>query len=289
MASVQEESQRKKGFLPWPFHPWSFKLPLRALAVLVLAVTAFYLYSNNLTDTKRHEVPSEQFPAAKSATSPTPEDTKRYGADGRNKITSEFSRPRVQAPQTPTYKALAMKPEYEAPKLPEGRLESATPGREEKLPQSGAASAEAPAALSGHELSELTPGKEIHADIKRQAASLTDKPLTQAQPPNAQQRITAAGGTQSEEDDIKMITAYFLRDNLPAVTRKDNLKFTVTRIHGTIDDMQSTDKALKKTMESCKTSYRVDVENIIGTSTYVYCIDNSSITLLGTISAKRVK
>lgn len=122
MANVRAEAAEKKGLFQRLFSPLSIKLPVQAVAVLFLAVTAYYLYQNINPAEKYAEAPSEKTEAAKPASpmlSPQPEP----------KIRREPAAPATKAPQAPEYKALDMKMEYEkpAPPAPAGGIEASGP------------------------------------------------------------------------------------------------------------------------------------------------------------------
>ncbi|MGE5809108.1 MAG: DUF2275 domain-containing protein [Nitrospirota bacterium] len=122
MANVRAEAEEKKGLFRRLFSPLSVKLPVEAVAVLFLAVTAYYLYQNINPAEKYAKAPSEKSEAAKPASpmlSPQPEP----------KIRREPAAPAAKAPQAPEYKALDMKMEYEkpAPPVPTGKIEAPGP------------------------------------------------------------------------------------------------------------------------------------------------------------------
>ncbi len=50
MANVRAAEEERKGLFRRLFHPLSVKLPIQAVAVLFLAVTAFYIYQNMSPD-----------------------------------------------------------------------------------------------------------------------------------------------------------------------------------------------------------------------------------------------
>lgn len=114
MARVREESQLRKGFFVRWFLPLSVKLPIQAVAVLFLAVTAFYIYRNIPPATRPSDAPVQEFAARKEA----PQAGIRKEEIG--KARESASRPQ-QVPKSPGYKALDMKPEYETPEPPISR------------------------------------------------------------------------------------------------------------------------------------------------------------------------
>lgn len=110
MAQVREEAEKKRSIFQKLFYPLAVKLPLEAVGVLFLAVTAFYVYQTMQPTEKYYQAPVE----IQSKQEPAPEITAK---GSENKI-SDSSRQLMQAPQSPNYKALDMKPEYEKPAPP---------------------------------------------------------------------------------------------------------------------------------------------------------------------------
>ncbi len=108
MAKVRAEAEVKQGWYQLFFFPLSSKLPIQAVSVLFLAVTAYYLYQNINPAERYKEAPLEKFEAAKPAApmlAPAPE----------QKIQREPAAPAKKVQQAPEYKALDMKQEYEKP------------------------------------------------------------------------------------------------------------------------------------------------------------------------------
>jgi len=116
MANVRDKSQKRKGFFAKLFLPLSIKLPIQAVAMLFLIVTAFYIYRNIPSAMRPSEEPQQEL-ATKQET--------RHAERGMNEIDKahEAASPTSQVPQSPGYKALDMKPEYEksAPAIPFGQ------------------------------------------------------------------------------------------------------------------------------------------------------------------------
>ena len=106
MAKVRAEAEVKKRWYERLFFPLAVKLPIQAVAVLFLAVGAYYVYQNTNPAGKYGEAPVDQFEAAKPAgptLAPPPE----------AKMQQEPAAPAKEVPQTPQYKVLDMKQEYE--------------------------------------------------------------------------------------------------------------------------------------------------------------------------------
>ena len=119
MAKVRVEAEVKKSWYQQFFFQISVKLPIQAVAVLFLAITAYYVYQNIDPIEKYSEAPLAKFEAAKPAApmlSPAPEP----------KMQGESVLPK-KVPRAPQYKALDMKQEYGKPAPPAPLSESGAP------------------------------------------------------------------------------------------------------------------------------------------------------------------
>ncbi len=114
MASVRAEAEKKSIFHRL-FYPLAVKLPIQAVAVLFMAVTAFYIYESVHPAMKFAEAPMEQAPAP-APTRPEPS-TAGSEKDKFGKVGDSLHRSK-QAPQSPGYRSLDMKLEYEKPSPP---------------------------------------------------------------------------------------------------------------------------------------------------------------------------
>jgi Predicted integral membrane protein (DUF2275)/Putative zinc-finger len=120
MTKVRAEAEEKKSIFQRFFYPLTVKLPIQAIAVLFVAVTGFYIYQAIQPSPRPSDAPNNEF-AARNEVSPagTVQD-KLAKADG----------PAVhpqQVPQSPQYKALDMKQEYEKPAPPVPESKTAVP------------------------------------------------------------------------------------------------------------------------------------------------------------------
>ncbi len=106
MANVRAEAGKKKGWFERFFLPFSIKLPIQAVAVVFLAVTAFYIYRSIQPAPTPSEAPIQEFASKKEAA----KDTLARADDHALRA--------KQVPQAPEYKALDMKQEYEKPATP---------------------------------------------------------------------------------------------------------------------------------------------------------------------------
>jgi hypothetical protein len=120
MAKVRAEAERKQGFFHRLFFPLHVKLPIQAVAVLFLAVTVFYIYRNIQPTPNLSEAPIQEFTAEKEAP-PSVIAKDKLGKADDSSLRSK------KVPQSPEYKALDMKLEYEKPAPPVPREQAAAP------------------------------------------------------------------------------------------------------------------------------------------------------------------
>ncbi len=111
MAKVRSEEAERTGWFRKLFFPLSVKVPIQAVAVLFLAVGAFYIYRSIQPSYEPAEAPVRVFEAKKEARSVPAESREEKSLRRR-------SQPSEQVQQTPGYKALDMKQEYEKPAPP---------------------------------------------------------------------------------------------------------------------------------------------------------------------------
>ncbi len=111
MAKVRVGAEEKKSLFQRLFFPLSVKLPIQTVAVLFLTVTAFYIYRNIQPAPAPSEGPMQDYAARKEApqaAAPAKEQT----------ISPEPPVSVKKVPQSPEYKSLDMKYEYEKPSPP---------------------------------------------------------------------------------------------------------------------------------------------------------------------------
>jgi hypothetical protein len=120
MATVRAETEQKKGFFHRYFFPLRVKLPIQAVAVLFLAVTAFYINQAVHLTPELSETPIQEFTGEKGKPLiSTEQDT--FGKTDASALRSK------KVAQSPEYKALDMKLEYERPARPMIEDRVATP------------------------------------------------------------------------------------------------------------------------------------------------------------------
>ena len=118
MARVREEDAKKKSVWRYWFFP--FRFPIETVGVVLLAVTAFFIYKNTQPVDRFAEQPTVQTEAPAPAPAMKKEPAKENAVPGPRAV-----------PQAPGYKALDMKQEYESPPPPVPETASAPPA--EKL------------------------------------------------------------------------------------------------------------------------------------------------------------
>ncbi|MGC1455437.1 MAG: DUF2275 domain-containing protein [Nitrospirota bacterium] len=176
MTKVRAEVGEKKTIFQRLFYPLAIKIPIQAIAVLFLAVTGFYIYQNIQPTESISEAPSQEFAAKK----PVPP------ADTAQDKLAKADRPTVrskQVPQTPAYKSLDMKQEYEKPPQPTLQGQATAPAAapvvpampaEQPMPvQKEAASLKAAASQAGAPaaMSEQATGIAPHAEKKSKSTA----------------------------------------------------------------------------------------------------------------------
>ena len=120
MAKARE-IERKKSFSEKLYSAFVVKLPVKAAAVVFLAAIAFYMY-RDIRPQKLSEAPIPEAAVKNEAAPPARAKSKQFGP-------KDSALRSKQVPQSPEYKALDMKPEYEkpAPSIPLERFAASGP------------------------------------------------------------------------------------------------------------------------------------------------------------------
>ena len=180
MAKVRAEAEQKQGFFHRLFLPLHVKLPIQAVAVLFLAATAFYIYRNIQPTAKFGEMPTEQFSPEQKAAVPPPrslEPSPAVNAMGERSKAKDSSLRSKQVPQTPEYRALDMRQEYESPPAPVLEGKAAAPAPAPAKPAEQPAQAKKETILDKHA---AAPQTAAPAMIQKQAES-AESPSRQAE------------------------------------------------------------------------------------------------------------
>ncbi len=180
MAKVRSAAKVKKSWYQRFFFPLGVKLPIQAVAVLFLAVTAYYIYQNINTAERYKGAPLEKFETAKPAAPML-----APAQEPRIQPQPESAAPAKKVQQAPEYKALDMKPEYEkpAPPVPAGKLEANVPAKpavsaskdEKEATMEGRAAPQAAPPSMSHERTAPSAGALPQAETKSRSAARSQK------------------------------------------------------------------------------------------------------------------
>jgi hypothetical protein len=277
MAKVREEQEAEGSIWQRVFVPLFTKFPIQAVAVLFLAVTAYYIYQGINPSRKYTEGPIEPF-AKKEAPSVgrIQEESKAVrGAAPEQK----------QAPQKPGYKSLDMRYSYEKPAAP--------------VPAEGTiASGQAPAKqeTSTSLKDEVSPGKHPAAPSAAAPAMMAEQAAPAA---GAEQQLRAKSKSVPDgrrtknfvaadrEADIQIdITEHFVKFDLPEKMKKKGLSYRIRKFENDIADLRWLEETNAFRAKPCSSRYVMDVELTGKLSKYFYCYDRSRITLLGIYERK---
>jgi uncharacterized protein YoxC len=229
MATVRAEVGEKKSLFRRLFYPLAVKIPIQAIAVLFLAVTGFYIYQNIQPAERTSEAPNQEV-AAKKPISPTGTAQDKLAKADRPTVRSK------QVPQTPAYKSLDMKQEYEKPPLPTLQGQAKTPPlapaapaqpAEQPMPANkdvgslkpAASQAGAPAAMS-----EQATGIAPHAEKKSKSAVPMQRALNMA-PADAVGSVISvrvndiAASVRELEQTVKQLGGSIQKKDLPNAKR----------------------------------------------------------------------
>jgi hypothetical protein len=199
MAKVRDAEASRKRILRKLFFPLSIKIPIQAVAVLFLAVGAFYIYRSIQPAYVPSEAPVKEFDAKREAP-PVP-------AERREKtLTKGESQSAKQVPQSPEYKALDMKPEYEKPALPGpvDKLESHAPAK---------------------------PAESASKDEKEAALEKSAEPRAAAPSMIQERAASSAGATPQAETKNKSLTLSQKTEGLSHSTEARNLEKVILERH----------------------------------------------------------
>jgi hypothetical protein len=279
MAKVREEQEAKNGIWQRVFAPFLMKFPVQAVAVLFLAVTAYFIYTN-VNPTRKY---SEE-PVGLLAKKEAPAVGRMKEGD---KTLRETAPKPDQAPRKPGYKSLDMKYEYEKPAAP---VPQEQPAASAPVP----AKREAPASVKDE------------AYLEKRAFAPRAKAGTQSL--MADQAAPAAGAVQSAEvkrkavsedhnakntlsadrdaDALLDITEHFAKVDLPEKMKIKGLRYHSRKFETGLADQAWMLETNAYRSKYCAKRYVVDVDLSGKLSKYLYCYDKSQITLLGVYELK---
>ncbi len=272
MAKVRSNRSERKNVFQKLFKPVFIKIPLQAIAVLLLAVGAFYIYRSIEPTTRTGEVPADRYSEGRHA--PNPALSRSGQAHEVPHEEKEYALPSPQVPQSPAYKSLDMKPEYIVPSHPDRRDEKA-PASEQTVQEK-----HAPPSGKSKPMERLTPAPK--AEFEQGSRALAGRSKAK----EAVLTDSSANGGETEAALMKKISDFFSSHDLPLIVNKKNIKYNVTKFQTLPGSVSWLDEGRQKKLSSCKKSYQVDVQATETKLKYVYCADKTSIELLFTVELK---
>lgn len=261
MAKVRVEAKEKKGLLQRLFFPLAVKVPLEAVAVLFLTITAYYIY------TVAH-------PAGKYAEAPFPGPAGQEPSPSAPQARKEKS-PVVAVPgekkveQSPGYRSLDMKDEYERPAPPV----QAKPA-EEPAP-SGKAGSPSMKAFAPRAAEPMMAEQALGAARSRERK--------QAAVSEDHYKRGPAGPTDSdrEAEEQLSVSEYFVKHDLEEASKVKGLQFIARKVPDDLSGLEWLRETAAYRSVPCDKRYIVDVELPGRSLKYLYCYDRTHIRRLG--------
>jgi hypothetical protein len=287
MAKVRVEAEeKKKGLFGRFFLPISIKPPIQAVAVLFLAVTAFYIYRSIQPASVPSEAPIQEFAAKKEAPSAGIAKDKMAKADE-----SAYRSKKVR--QTPEYKALDMKLEYEkpAPPVPQEQPAATVPApakRDFDMAENNEASREkqltTPKAKAA---APLQAGKTDPLDqLKQRSAAGLAAPATMAEQASGTAATPGADFASvprtedKDAEEILSVMEHFVRYDLQDAMKTKGLQYSARRVPKDLAGLQWLRDSTAYRSSTCSRKYLVDVEFSGKSSKYLYCYEQNKPRLL---------
>ena len=275
MAKVRSEESKKKSLFQKRFFPPLMKIPIQTVAVLFVAVCAFYIYRNIENSSRTGEMLANRFSTGQHDASPELSPSDR-AQDGLHEKESS-SLPSQQIPQIPAYKSLDMKPEYEAPSTP-ANVDKETALASDKTKRAKQAAPGGESML----MEKIAPAS--RAEVRQRSLALAEKTKASAKEPASSGSSASSGETEAEL--VKKVGDYFSIHDLPRNGNGKIVKYEVSKLQALPENASWLDAGMQKKMTSCKNTYLVDVLISQTQQKYVYCADNVSIELLFKVAQK---
>ena len=279
MAKVREEQSARKSIWQRIFVPLSVKLPVQAVAVLFLTITAYYIYVGIHPAEKYAEAPAPMI-AKQEAPAPSTGEARLRRQDGA-------PAPEEKIAQQPAYKALDMKDAYEQPAPPvpaappAGNVAASAPApakaktageaahtREETDAARSAPAAGAPAPALLAEQTTQQAGASAGATVRRDERAL--------------KKAERSAAADKDADDTLDVTEHFVRTDLPPQLKSPGLRFHTIRVQDNDPDLPWLRTMPSYRASSCAGRYLVHVEAQGTSLRYLYCKDGAGIRLIGT-------
>jgi hypothetical protein len=272
MAKVREEQEAKRSFWQRVLIPIFTKFPVQAVAVIFLAVTAYYMYQGINPSRKYSEEPvgtlaKKEVPIAERI-------------QEENKPIREAAPEHRQIPQKPGYRSLDMKDGYEKPAPPVPAQETIASGQ---APAKGEASTSSKdGAREGiHPAAPRAAAPSMMAEEAAPAAG-AEQQLHAKNKSVPDERKTKNFVAADREADIQLdITEHFVKFDLPEKMKRKGLNYVIRKFEKDIADLRWLQDTNAYRTKPCSVRYVIQVDFSGSKSMYLYCHDRSQITLLG--------
>jgi hypothetical protein len=270
MAKVREEQGKKKSILQRLFFPLAVKVPLQTVAVLFLAVTAFYIYEGMHSAAKYAEAPVNGL-AGDGA--PAPEERKLEK--------EQPAAPGTKIAQTPGYRSLDMKDEYERPSSPVPAAPQPAPAAKVgTAARQNRASRPAPPQAMAEQAGGAVRSFEPKRPTGTEEHFAGTPPLARD---NLLRREKKAGNEESADEDQAMhaVTAYFREHDLRQNMKVRGLQYVTRELPDDLVGVEWLAEMQSYRMTPCRSRYIVDVEISGVSSKYLYCYDSGRVRPIG--------
>jgi hypothetical protein len=263
MAKVREERDSKRGLWQRVFAPVLGHFPVQAVAVLFLAVTAFYIY-HSIKPTQKYTEEPVGMVSKKEA--PAGDHMREKDAAVRDAVPKA-----KQAPGKPDYKSLDMKYAYEkpAPPAPQDRsvASAPAPAKEEKAGKPAAAPRTAAPSFITEQAAPST-GAVRQPEARREALS---------------EELAAKKAFEGdrEAETLLEVTEHFVKVDLPENMKRKGLRYHTRKFDPGLTDLRWMGETKTFRASPCSNRYVVDVDLSGRLAKYLYCYDRSRIRLLG--------
>ncbi len=201
MARVREEAESKRGFIQKFFYPLHIKIPLEALATVLIAVIAVYVFKAMEPEMKDLQVPSPKEPVIARQEAPYP--AKAPAAEKqvlREKAVAQKSPAKTNGKDLPVAKKEAEERVHVDEEGGVGKLKEATP------PASEIKTLPAPAPPSTAPKKEAAlplPAEPPRIGESRTAERVPSPPAAAGVPPAQEEKIPLAEGAARERKELK--------------------------------------------------------------------------------------
>ncbi len=293
MVRIHSEKTEQKSLFQKLFFPLLIKMPIHAAVIILLIVSAFYVYRNIDLSSRSLKLPAKRFSTGQYAASPglSLSDQELNGL----RKEENSSLPSQQIPQSQAYKSLDMKLEYTAPSLPvrkdeetattfdkANRAKQAAPAGESVRMEKTTPASEAPACTNLQDYAVASKKKTPHLEVEQRSFAIAEKTRASAKEPVLNGLTTSS--RQAEAVLMKKIGDFFSNHDLPR--NEKDLKYDVSKLQALPANESWLDERMLKKLVFCKSTYLVEVRFSETHMKYIYCGDNASIKLLFKVEKK---